>query len=94
MLTNIKALDLNSKLKGFLLLNTFPRDLLNPLSILVEDLKVLVFNLDDFYNFISEKAGIKAKAKVEKNFVKALSSDNFDSLVKQKNVFVKFFAPW
>jgi len=47
-------------------------------------------------SFISEKAGVKAKAKKEApSDVVVLTDSNFDSVVNGgKNVLVKFYAPW
>ena len=47
-------------------------------------------------SFISEKAGVKTKAKKEApSDVVILTDSNFDSVVNgDKHVLVKFYAPW
>lgn len=53
-------------------------------------------DLESLVSFISEKAGVKTKAKKEApSDVVILTDSNFDSVVNgDKHVLVKFYAPW
>ncbi|KAF8421098.1 putative disulfide isomerase [Tirmania nivea] len=53
-------------------------------------------DFESLVSFISEKAGVKTKAKKEApSDVVVLTDSNFDSIVNgDKNVLVKFYAPW
>jgi len=53
-------------------------------------------DLESLTKFVSDKTNIKAKAKKVTSRVQVLTDSDFDKVVldQNKDVFVKFYAPW